>query len=209
MDRMKMGAQATGKTLQQMRTGTKAAMEGGTKVYQAGSSRLGDLAGGAYNRWSKHLDENPKSFKDLYSLKSIGVTAGIGAAMYGLSAVMTDDTSADAGDRMSHYVKHGVAGAADVTADLALTGVAAGLTAFGPVGALLGGGLMAYNMLGGFFGMDAGTGVMNLMNYADEKYEEQRQGPKFNMTQNTSMAMQRQISNLHANGSNLGEMMHN
>lgn len=188
---------------------SNAMLEGTTHMLKEGSQRTGDLFNGAYNRWKTHLKENPKQLKDIYSPKSILATTGFSGAMYGLSAVMTDNTDMDAGDRMSHYTKYAMAGAADVGTDLALTGVAAGLSALGPIGAVFGGGLMAYNMFGGFFGMDAGSGLMNFMDYADTEYEKQKQGPKFNMTQNTSMALQRQIQNLHASGSNLGEMMHN
>lgn len=183
--------------------------EGGTHVLRDGSQKAGNFFNKTYEGWYNHLKENPKSLKDIYSPKAVGLTTAFSGAMYGLSAVMTDDGTMDGGDRMAHYTKHAMAGAADVTADLALTGVAAGLSMLGPLGAVAGGGLMAYNLLGGFFGIDAGSGVMNFMDYADTQYEKQRRGPKFPMTQNTSMAMQRQVQNLHASGSNLGEMMHN
>ena len=211
LDRFRDGVNATGTTFRQIRTGTKAAMEGGSKVYQAGSKKMGDVAGQAYDNWYKYLStkEGKGSIKDIVGIKPMLKTAAFSGAMYGLSAVMTDDTSADHGDRMAHYAKHGVAATADVGADIGLGLAASVISKAGPWGAVVGGGIMAYNLLGGFFGLDAGSGVMNMMNYADEEYEKQRQGPKFNMTQNTSMALQRQLQGLHANGSNLGEMMHN
>jgi hypothetical protein len=134
----------------------------------------------------------------------------LSGSMYGLSAYATDNPDNNAGDRMAHYGKHAIAGGVDVAADLALTGVGIGLATFGgPAGMAMAGGLQLFNMFAGFAGMDAGSIAMNVMNYADEQYDKAKTGPKFNMTQNTAMAMQRQIQNLHASGSNLGEMMHN
>lgn len=144
------------------------------------------------------------------NLKSLGVGAVISSSMYGLSAYATDNDMNSPGDRMAHYAKHGIAGGIDVMADAALTGVSFGLATFGgPAGMALAGGIQAFNMFAGFAGIDAGSIAMNVMNYAEEEYDKAKRGPKFNMTENTAMAMQRQIQNLHASGSNLGEMMHN
>lgn len=142
--------------------------------------------------------------------KGWGIGAGLSVGLYGLSAVMSDNTDADAGDRMVNYSKHAIAAGADLTVDAGLSAVAAGLATFGGIpGMAVGAGITAFNMFAGFAGWDAGSMVMNYMNYAEGKYDEAKAGPKFNMTQNTSMAMQRQIQNMHAAGSNLGEMMHN
>jgi hypothetical protein len=142
-------------------------------------------------------------------LKGLAFSGVIGAGLYGLSAVVSDDPTAQTSDRMVNATKHGVAFAADTASDIALTGVAAGLSLLGPTGMMVGTALHAFNMLGGFVGMDAGSQVMKVMDYADEQYESAKNGPSFNMTENTSMAMQRQVQNMHAGGSNLGEMMHN
>lgn len=134
----------------------------------------------------------------------------LSGSMYGLSAYATDNPDNNAGDRMAHYGKHAIAGGVDIAADAALTSVGIGLATFGgPAGMAIAGGLQLFNMFAGFAGMDAGSIAMNVMNYADEQYDKAKTGPKFNMTQNTAMAMQRQIQNLHASGSNLGEAMHN
>jgi hypothetical protein len=155
-----------------------------------------------FNLFKHHAKDSWKNFK-------IGTVMSGG--LYGLSAYMSDNENASAGDRMANVVKHGVAGTVDVAADFGLTTVAAGLATFGgPGGVVAGGVLMAFNMFAGFAGLDAGSLAMTAMNYADGEYDTAKAGKsKFNMTENTSMAMQRQIQNLHASGSNLGEMMHN
>ena len=143
-------------------------------------------------------------------LKSFAYGTVISGAMYGLGSYATDDPQKSHGDRMAHYSKYAVAGAIDVGSDLALTGVSIGLATFGgPAGAMVAGGLQMFNMFAGFAGMDAGSLAMSVMDYADQEYDKDKMGKKFNMTQNTSMAMQRQIQNMHGSGSNLGEMMHN
>lgn len=141
--------------------------------------------------------------------KGLKYSAILGGAMYGLSAYATDNSDNDMSDRAVNIGKHGVALAADLAGDTAIAGIGMGLAMFGPMGALAGGALNIANMAAGLMGYDAGSIAMNIMNYGEEAYEKARSGPKFNMTQNTSMALQRQIQNMHASGSNLGEMMHN
>ena len=133
----------------------------------------------------------------------------ISGAMYGLSAFLTDDPTKSGGDRLYNQYKHAAALTADVISDFTLTTVAAGLAMTGPLGMMAGTAITAFNIAGGLMGVDAGSLVMRGMDYAEEEYERAKSGPKFNMTKNTSMALQRQIQNMHASGSNLGEMMHN
>lgn len=142
--------------------------------------------------------------------KSFAIGTALSGGLYGLGAYMTDNDQASAGDRAAHYAKYAVASGVDILADSALTVASFGLATFaGPIGMMAAGGLQMFNMFAGFMGYDAGTLAMNVMDYADEQYDKNKLGPKFNMTQNTTMTMQRQIQNLHASGSNLGEMMHN
>ena len=141
--------------------------------------------------------------------KGLGVSAALGGAIYGLSAFATDNSDNDMADRGVNFAKHGVALTADLAGDTAIAGIGMGLAMFGPAGALAGGALNVANIAAGLMGYDAGSIAMNIMNYGEEAYDKARNGPKFNMTQNTSMALERQIQNLHASGSNLGEMMHN
>lgn len=144
------------------------------------------------------------------NLKSFGIGTAISGGLYGLSAYATDDPMNSGGDRMAHYGKHAVAAGVDIASDAVLTGASVALATFGgPAGMFVAGGLQMFNMFAGFAGIDAGSIAMNVMNYAEEEYDKAKRGPKFNMTQNTAMAMQRQIQNLHASGSNLGEIMHN
>lgn len=143
------------------------------------------------------------------ALKSLKWSALLGGGLYGLSAWISDDSRMDTSDRMVNGVKHGAAFAADLASDTVLTGVAMGLSTLGPYGMVAGAALNAFNIVGGFMGVDAGSMVMRGMDYADEQYESAKRGPQFNMTKNTSMALQRQLQNMHASGSNLGEMMHN
>jgi hypothetical protein len=141
--------------------------------------------------------------------KGLGVSAALGGAIYGLSAFATDNSDNDMSDRGINFAKHGVALGADLAGDTAIAGIGMGLSMLGPMGALAGGVLNVANIAAGLMGYDAGSIAMNVMNYAEEAHDKARNGPKFNMTQNTSMALERQIQNLHASGSNLGEMMHN
>jgi hypothetical protein len=141
--------------------------------------------------------------------KDMKWSAILSGGLYGLSAYASDDPNAEVGDRGINIAKHGVAAGVDLGADALLTGVATGLSMLGPLGGIAGGALTAFNMFAGFAGLDAGSLAMNAMNYTEQEYDRVKAGPKFNMTQNNSMAMQRQIQNLHASGSNLGEMMHN
>lgn len=134
---------------------------------------------------------------------------GISAAIYGGLAYMSDDKTQSAGDRMFNYAKYGSAAAIDTTASLGLSAIAAGLSTLGPLGMVAGAGLEAYNLLSPFLGIDPGTVVLNTFEKLEERYEKDRNGPQFNMTQNTSMALQRQLQNLHASGSNVAEMLHN
>ena len=161
------------------------------------------------NNWIKQKYNLGKHYgKD--QLKGWAFGSLLSGGMYGLSAYMTDNSDNDLSDRGVNIAKHGIAAGVDIAADAGLSAVAAGLATFGGVpGMIAGGALTAFNMFAGFAGYDAGSLAMNAMNYTEEKYNEAKTGPKFNMTQNTSMAMQRQIQNLHAAGSNLGEMMHN
>lgn len=156
------------------------------------------------SRAANLLDDSVKGAKGLM------FSAALAPIMYGISALATDPGGAvSPGDRMHHYNKHMVAAGVDVASDVAMTGVAIGLAQFGPYGQIAAGALTAYNVVSGFVGWDLGTLSMNFMDAADQEYESRKQGPKFNMTQNTSMAMQRQMQNLHASGSNIAEMMHN
>lgn len=142
--------------------------------------------------------------------KSFGIGAVLSGGLYGLMAYATDNSDNDAADRGVNVAKYGVAAAADIAADGVLTGVAAGLATFGgPAGIITGGALTAFNMFAGFGGVDAGSMAMKLMDYTEEKYDEVRNGTKFNMTQNTAMSLQRQLGNIAQAGSNLGEIMHN
>lgn len=141
--------------------------------------------------------------------KGFLIGGALTTGMYGLGAWATDNPDNSAGDRMANVAKYGVAAGVDTIADLGLSIAATGLSMLGPAGVIAGGALQAFNIGAGLFGVDAGSLAMNIMNYADEEYDRVKQGPKFNMTQGTSMAMQRQIQNLHASGSNLGEIMHN
>jgi hypothetical protein len=142
--------------------------------------------------------------------KGFAIGSVLSGAMYGLSAYVTDNPDNDLSDRGINVAKHAVAAGVDMVADLGLTGVAAGLATFGgPIGMMAGLGITAFNIGAGFLGMDAGSLAMNAMNHLEEQYDVAKAGPKFNMTQNTSMALQRQLSNLSMSGSNLGEMMHN
>ena len=135
----------------------------------------------------------------------------LSSGLYGLSAWATDDASMATSDRMYNATKHGIAATVDITADAGLTAVGIGLATFGgPIGMMAGMGIQAFNMFAGFAGIDAGSIAMKLMDYAEEEYQTAKNGgSKFNMTNNTSMAIQRQLSNIAMSGSNLGEMMHN
>lgn len=179
-----------------------------------GSSVTDDFGNSVSNGMKPNSWMTQKKNIMMDSAKGAGKGFAIGGIMsgglYGLSAYMTDNSDNSAGDRMAHYGKHAIAAGVDMGSDLALTGLGIGLaTLGGPAGVIAGSALMAFNMFAGFAGMDAGSLAMTAMNYADEQYDIAKQGPKFNMTQNTSQSMQRQIQNLHASGSNLGEMMHN
>jgi hypothetical protein len=154
------------------------------------------------SRLAKHFTKD--------QFKGFGYGLGISSGVYGLVGYATDNNMNNAGDRMAHYGKHAVALGADIASDITLSVAAAGIaTLGGPAGVFVAGGLKMFNMFAGFAGIDAGSIAMNVMNYADEEYERRKSGPTINMTQNTSMALQRQIQNMHASGSNLGEMMHN
>lgn len=143
-------------------------------------------------------------------LKNWGIGAAMSGGLYGLMAYATDNADNDASDRGVNAAKYAVAAGVDVAADGVLTGVAAGLATFGgPAGIVAGGAITAFNMLAGFAGLDAGSLAMRAMDYTEAEYENAKTGPKFNMTQNTAMSLQRQLGNIAQSGSNLGEMMHN
>lgn len=182
---------------------------GTTWGFQKASAYAGDMTYKAGGALMGMVGNNAQMFRDNLTFKSIGRGAIFSLGMYGLSAAMTDNPMNAASDRMVNAGKHTIAAGADITADVGLSAAAYGLSALGPVGVMAGSALMAYNFLGNFVGLDAGSLSMNIMNQFDERYENDKRGPKFNMTQNTSMAMQRQVNNLHGAGSNLGEMMHN
>lgn len=155
------------------------------------------------------IKTDPKVFRETFTAGNMAKGAAISSGMYGLMAFMSDDKNAATSDRMVNYAKHGIAAGVDVASDTALSLGAGALAMTGPIGATVGGAIMAYNMFAGFVGMDTGSLALNMMNSFDERYKQDKRGPSFDMTQNTSMALQRQIGNLHASGSNLGEMMHN
>ena len=142
--------------------------------------------------------------------KDIGKGALFSGAMYGLSAFATDNADNEASDRMTNVAKHGAAFAADVAGDAVLTGIGTALGTFGGAyGKMAQGAITAFNFGSNLLGIDAGSMMMRTWDYAEEQYYKAKEGPKFDMTGNKSQAMQRQIQNLHASGSNLGEMMHN
>ena len=176
------------------------------------ASQVGDLSNAKFNDIrGKHSSTLRFKKESISQLKGFGVGTGISMGMYGLMAYASDPGDAvDAGDRMNHYAKNAVGLAADIASDAVLTGIGtvAALT-LGPAGAVIAGGITAFNIAGGFLGIDAGTQAMKFMDYADQEYDNRKNGPKFNMTQNSSMAMQRQIQNLHGSGSNMAEQMHN
>lgn len=149
-------------------------------------------------------------------------TAGLSMGLYGLMGFLEDNKMDNASDRMITYGKNLTAGVVDTTSDLAMTGIgvaaeSAGIALAGMTGwtglAMAGTGvgvaLTAYSLLGNLFGIDPGSLVKKGLDQADEMYETAKYGPKFDMTRNTSMAMQRQLQNLHASGSNMAEMLHN
>lgn len=142
--------------------------------------------------------------------KDIGKGALFSGAMYGLGAFATDNADNDMSDRLTNTTKYGAAFAADVAGDAVLTGIGTALGAFGGVyGKMAQGAITAFNFGSNLLGIDAGSMVMHGFDHAEEQYYKAKDGPKFDMTGNKSQAMQRQIQNLHASGSNLGEMMHN
>lgn len=142
-------------------------------------------------------------------LKDVGKGALFSGAMYGLGAYATDNADNDMSDRLVNTTKYGAAFAADVAGDTLLTGVAKVAGMFGPTGRAVGAAITAFNFGSNLLGIDAGSMLMHGWDHAEDQYYKVKEGPKFDMTGNKSQAMQRQIQNLHASGSNLGEMMHN
>jgi hypothetical protein len=137
-------------------------------------------------------------------------TGGLSAGLYGLMAYGMDDPSRATGDRIASAGKYMTAAAIDTASDLTLTAVAGGLSMLGPVGVAAAAGITAYNVIGNFVGIDAGSLALRAMDAMDERYEADRNGgKKFQLGENSSMALQRQISNIHQSGSNMAEMMHN
>lgn len=184
--------------------------EGAAWMGKEGSKKMANVAGKGLTGMGEFLKSDPSALKEIFTLKNVARTAAFSGSMYGLSAVLTDSSENSASDRMIHYSKHAVGGAVDAASDLTLGAVGGALATFGGLpGAIVGGGIMAYNFLGGFFGADTGSIAMNAMNQLEERYDADRQGPQLKMTENTSMALQRQLSNLHASGSNIAETMHN
>ena len=198
-----------GKTIKQSGKIGVRALEGATwgagKASQVASDGAYKIGGAALGM----LGNNAQAFRDNLTFKNIGRGAIFSGAMYGFMGYMSDNPQNAASDRMVNIGKHGIAAAADVGADTAFSAAALGLSMFGPLGVAAGAGLMAYNFVGNLIGIDAGSVALNVMNHFDERYEQDTRGTKFNMTENTSMALQRQVSNLQGAGSNLGEMMHN
>jgi hypothetical protein len=130
--------------------------------------------------------------------------------MYGLMAYASDDASKSTGDRAASVGKHGIAAVVDATADFALSGVADGIGMLGPYGMMAAAGIRAYNFGANFVGLDLGSLALRAMDSMDERYNQDRGGgKKFSLSENSSMALQRQISNIHQSGSNMAEVMHN
>lgn len=170
------------------------------------------LLGGDFKDFYRYSSKSGKEMgKAVWNAggREVAKYGAISGAIYGGLAYMTDDKTKSAGDRMFHYTKYGMAAAVDTGTSLGLSAVAAGLSTLGPMGMMAGAGLEAINLVAPFLGFDPGSIMLNTFEKLEERYDQDRNGPRFNMTQNTSMALQRQLQSLHASGSNIAESMHN
>ncbi len=142
--------------------------------------------------------------------KAYGKNALFTGAIWGGISMLTSDSGATTDQKALHYAQYGTAAAADITVDIGLGLVASQMMRLGPVGAVAGAGLHAYNFLAGFVGIDPGTMVLNAMGEMDQIYDRSMKGgDNFRMSQTAAQSMQRQLSNLQGAGAGVAEMMHN